>query len=86
MARIEIERDRCIVRRQCVRYDFVEDTGAEHHVSAEHEGHFRAPMPGHVLDVRVAAGQAVAAGAVLHGARSDEDGTLAHGALAGRAS
>ena len=65
LARIEIERDRCIVRRQCVRFDFVEDTGAEHHVSAEHEGHFRAPMPGHVLDVRVAAGQAVAAGAVL---------------------
>jgi acetyl/propionyl-CoA carboxylase alpha subunit len=65
LARIEVERDRCIVRRQCVRFDFVEDTGAEHHVSAEHEGHFRAPMPGHVLDVRVAAGQAVAAGAVL---------------------
>jgi 3-methylcrotonyl-CoA carboxylase alpha subunit len=48
-----------------VRFDFVEDTGAEHRVSAEHEGHFRAPMPGHVLDVRVTAGQKVDKGAVL---------------------
>jgi 3-methylcrotonyl-CoA carboxylase alpha subunit len=64
-ARITLERDRLIVRRNCVRFDFVDDTGAEHHVSAEHEGHFRAPMPGHVLDVRVAVGQTVAAGAVL---------------------
>jgi acetyl/propionyl-CoA carboxylase alpha subunit len=64
-ARITLERDRLIVRRNCVRFDFVDDTGAEHHVSAEHEGHFRAPMPGHVLDVRVAVGQTVATGAVL---------------------
>jgi 3-methylcrotonyl-CoA carboxylase alpha subunit len=64
-ARIEMERDRVVVRRQCVRFDFIEDTGAEHHVSAEHEGHFRAPMPGTVLDVRVAVDQTIAAGAVL---------------------
>ena len=36
-----------------------------HHVSAEHEGHFKAPMPGTVLDVRVAVGEHIAAGAVL---------------------
>ena len=41
------------------------DTGAEHHASAEHEGHLRAPMPGHVLDVRAVPGSEVAAGAVL---------------------
>ncbi|HWJ07292.1 MAG TPA: biotin carboxylase N-terminal domain-containing protein [Steroidobacteraceae bacterium] len=64
-ARYETDHDRLIVRRQCLRYDFVEDTGAEHRASAEHEGHFRAPMPGHVLDVRVAPGQQVAQGAVL---------------------
>ena len=64
-ARISAERDRLIVRRQCVRFDFIEDTGAEHHVSAEHEGHFKAPMPGTVLDVRVAVGDRIAAGAVL---------------------
>jgi 3-methylcrotonyl-CoA carboxylase alpha subunit len=64
-ARIEMERERVVVRRQCVRFDFIEDTGAEHHVSAEHEGHFRAPMPGTVLDVRVAVDQTIAAGAVL---------------------
>jgi 3-methylcrotonyl-CoA carboxylase alpha subunit len=64
-ARITAERDRLIVRRQCVRFDFIEDTGAEHHVSAEHEGHFKAPMPGTVLDVRVAVGEHIAAGAVL---------------------
>jgi 3-methylcrotonyl-CoA carboxylase alpha subunit len=64
-ARYEFERDRLVVRRQCVRYDFVEDTGAEHRASAEHEGHFRAPMPGHVLDVRVQVGQTLDQGAVL---------------------
>ncbi|HXW09037.1 MAG TPA: biotin carboxylase N-terminal domain-containing protein [Steroidobacteraceae bacterium] len=64
-ARVEADRERTVVRRHCVRYDFVEDTGAEHRVSAEHEGHFRAPMPGHVLDVRVAVDQTVAEGAVL---------------------
>ena len=64
-ARFESDHDRLVVRRQCLRFDFVEDTGAEHRVSAEHEGHFRAPMPGHVLDVRVAVGQAIEKGAVL---------------------
>ncbi|HVN42194.1 MAG TPA: acetyl-CoA carboxylase biotin carboxylase subunit [Steroidobacteraceae bacterium] len=64
-ARCEFDRERLIVRRQCLRFEFEDDTGAEHHASAEHEGHFRAPMPGHVLDVRVAAGERVAAGAVL---------------------
>jgi 3-methylcrotonyl-CoA carboxylase alpha subunit len=64
-ARVTSDHDRIVVRRQCVRFDFVEDTGAEHRVSAEHEGHFRAPMPGHVLDVRVSPGQKVDKGAVL---------------------
>ena len=64
-AHVEIDHDRVIVRRHCLRFDFVEDTGAEHRVSAEHEGHFRAPMPGHVLDVRVAPGATVAKGEVL---------------------
>jgi len=64
-ARVEVDHDRLIVHRQCLRFDFVEDTGAEHRVSPEHEGHFRAPMPGHVLEVRVQAGQQVAKGAVL---------------------
>jgi 3-methylcrotonyl-CoA carboxylase alpha subunit len=64
-ARYTIDHGRLVVRRQCVRYDFVEDTGAEHRVSAEHEGHFRAPMPGHVLDVRVQVGQVLDKGAVL---------------------
>jgi biotin carboxyl carrier protein len=43
----------------------MEDTGAEHHASAEHEGHVRSPMPGQVLDVRVRPGDRVEAGAVL---------------------
>jgi 3-methylcrotonyl-CoA carboxylase alpha subunit len=64
-AHVETDHDRVVVRRHCLRFEFSEDTGAEHRVSAEHEGHFRAPMPGHVLDVRVAAGQTVAKGAVL---------------------
>jgi 3-methylcrotonyl-CoA carboxylase alpha subunit len=64
-ARVELDHGRLIVRRHCLRFDFVEDTGAEHRVSAEHEGHFRAPMPGHVLDVRVQVGQKVEQGAVL---------------------
>jgi 3-methylcrotonyl-CoA carboxylase alpha subunit len=54
-----------IVRRQCLRFDFGEDTGAEHHASAEHEGHFRAPMPGHVPDLRVEVGDSVISGSVL---------------------
>ena len=64
-ARVATDRDRVVVRRHCLRYDFVEDTGAEHRVSAEHEGHFRAPMPGHVLEVRVRADEVVEQGAVL---------------------
>jgi 3-methylcrotonyl-CoA carboxylase alpha subunit len=64
-AGFEIDHERVVVRRHCLRFDFVDDTGAEHRVSAEHEGHFRAPMPGHVLEVRVTEGQEVAQGAVL---------------------
>jgi 3-methylcrotonyl-CoA carboxylase alpha subunit len=64
-ASYEADHDQIIVRRQCLRFDFRDDTGAEHRASAEHEGHFRAPMPGHVLDVRVAEGQKVEGGAVL---------------------
>jgi 3-methylcrotonyl-CoA carboxylase alpha subunit len=64
-ARVHIDHERVVVRRNCLRFDFVADTGAEHRVSAEHEGHFRAPMPGHVLDVRVKAGELVVKGAVL---------------------
>jgi 3-methylcrotonyl-CoA carboxylase alpha subunit len=64
-ARVEIDHEQYVVRRMCLRFEFHLDTGAEHRASAEHEGHFRAPMPGHVLDVRVAQGQRVAAGAVL---------------------
>jgi len=54
-----------VLRRQCLRFDFVEDSGAERHASAEHEGHLRSPMPGLVLDVRARPGEQVAAGAVL---------------------
>ena len=64
-ARVEATDDATIVRRQCLRFEFKVDTGAEHHASAEHEGHLRAPMPGHVLDVRAVPGSEVAAGAVL---------------------
>jgi 3-methylcrotonyl-CoA carboxylase alpha subunit len=64
-ARIEGDHDRTLVRFHCLNFAFSEDTGAEHRVSAEHEGHFRAPMPGHVLDVRVQAGQVVEQGTVL---------------------
>ena len=64
-ARVELDHGRLVVRRHCLRFDFVEDTGAEHRISAEHEGHFLAPMPGHVLDVRVQVGQKVEQGAVL---------------------
>jgi 3-methylcrotonyl-CoA carboxylase alpha subunit len=64
-ARVETTDDATIVRRQCLRFEFKLDTGAEHHASAEHEGHLRAPMPGHVLDVRAVPGSEVAAGAVL---------------------
>ncbi|MGB5102443.1 MAG: biotin carboxylase N-terminal domain-containing protein [Steroidobacteraceae bacterium] len=64
-ARVEAGAAGISVRRQCLHFGFVTDTGAEHHASAEHEGHFRAPMPGHVLDVRIQPGDSVAAGAVL---------------------
>jgi 3-methylcrotonyl-CoA carboxylase alpha subunit len=64
-ARYERGHDGFVLRRECLRYDFVEDTGAEHHVSAEHEGHLRSPMPGLVLDVRAQPGDRVEAGAVL---------------------
>ena len=65
VARVTPRDGGAVVRRQCLRFDFGEDTGAEHHASAEHEGHFRAPMPGHVLDLRVAVGDPVTAGSVL---------------------
>ncbi len=64
-ARVEAADDVTVVRRQCLRFEFQVDSGAEYHASAEHEGHLRAPMPGHVLDVRVVPGSEVAAGAVL---------------------
>jgi 3-methylcrotonyl-CoA carboxylase alpha subunit len=64
-ATVELADDATIVRRQCLRFELTTDTGAEHHASAEHEGHLRAPMPGHVLDVRTTVGAEVAAGAVL---------------------
>ena len=54
-----------VLRRECLRFDFVEDTGAERHASAEHEGHLRSPMPGLVLDVRARPGTRVEAGTVL---------------------
>jgi 3-methylcrotonyl-CoA carboxylase alpha subunit len=53
------------LRRDCLRFDFVEDSGAERHASAEHEGHLRSPMPGLVLDVRAQPGTRVEAGTVL---------------------
>jgi 3-methylcrotonyl-CoA carboxylase alpha subunit len=54
-----------VLRRACLRFDFAEDTGADRHASAEHEGHLRSPMPGLVLDVRAQPGTRVEAGAVL---------------------
>jgi 3-methylcrotonyl-CoA carboxylase alpha subunit len=65
VARVEAGGDSTVVRRNCLRFEFRPDTGARHHASAEHEGHLRAPMPGHVLDVRAVAGARVAAGDVL---------------------
>jgi len=64
-ASCDVDHDHVVLHRQCLRFDFQDDTGAEHRASAEHEGHFRAPMPGHVLDVRVAEGDTVQSGAVL---------------------
>jgi 3-methylcrotonyl-CoA carboxylase alpha subunit len=64
-ARVEAGEDGFRLRRECLRFDFAEDTGAVHHVSAEHEGHLRSPMPGLVLDVRTQPGAVVEAGTVL---------------------
>jgi 3-methylcrotonyl-CoA carboxylase alpha subunit len=64
-ARVDVLEDGFALHRDCLRFDFTEDTGAEHHASAEHEGHLRSPMPGLVLDVRTRTGERVAAGAVL---------------------
>jgi 3-methylcrotonyl-CoA carboxylase alpha subunit len=64
-ARLEAGDDGFRLRRQCLRFDFAEDVGAEHHASAEHEGHLHSPMPGLVLDVRARAGDRVEPGAVL---------------------
>jgi 3-methylcrotonyl-CoA carboxylase alpha subunit len=64
-ARFEAGEDGFVLRRHCLRFDFAEDTGAEHHASAEHEGHLRSPMPGLVLDVRARPGATVEAGTVL---------------------
>jgi len=62
---VEVTEDGFVLRRNCLRFDFGEDSGAEHRASAEHEGHVRSPMPGVVLDVRASAGSTVEAGAVL---------------------
>jgi 3-methylcrotonyl-CoA carboxylase alpha subunit len=64
-AHVECGQDSTVVRRQCLRFEVQEDDGASHHASAEYEGHLMAPMPGHVLEVRVEAGARVAAGEVL---------------------
>jgi 3-methylcrotonyl-CoA carboxylase alpha subunit len=64
-ARFEAVEEGFVLRRQCLRFDFCEDTGAEGHASAEHEGHLRSPMPGLVLDVRTEVGAVVESGAVL---------------------
>jgi 3-methylcrotonyl-CoA carboxylase alpha subunit len=54
-----------VLRRHCLRFEATDDDGATHRVSAEYEGHLKAPMPGHVLDVRAVAGSRVAAGQLL---------------------
>ena len=64
-ARVDRDEDATVVRRHCLRFEFRPDTGAEHHASAEHEGHLRSPMPGLVLDVRAQPGDRVEAGTVL---------------------
>jgi 3-methylcrotonyl-CoA carboxylase alpha subunit len=53
------------LRAEATGFGFGEDRGAPHRASAEHEGHLRAPMPGHVLEVRAQSGQVVEAGTVL---------------------
>ncbi|MCJ7452387.1 MAG: acetyl/propionyl/methylcrotonyl-CoA carboxylase subunit alpha [Steroidobacteraceae bacterium] len=64
-AYVEVTPASTVVRRQCLRFEVQEDDGATHHASAEHEGHLKAPMPGHVLDVRATTGARVKAGEVL---------------------
>ena len=64
-AAVEREAGRLRLRRLCGTFEFVENPGRDPHISAEHEGHLRAPMPGHVLDVRATAGARVARGTVL---------------------
>jgi 3-methylcrotonyl-CoA carboxylase alpha subunit len=64
-ARVEFRPGAMILRRQCLRFEVREDDGATHVASAEYEGHLKAPMPGHVLDVRARNGQRVSAGEVL---------------------
>jgi len=64
-AAVEHEAGHLRLRRLCRTFEFVEDPGRDPHISAEHEGHLRAPMPGHVLDVRATAGTKVARGTVL---------------------
>jgi acetyl/propionyl-CoA carboxylase alpha subunit len=62
---VEHEAGRLRLRRLCRTFEFVETPGRNPHSSVEHEGHLRAPMPGHVLDVRTTAGACVARGTVL---------------------
>jgi 3-methylcrotonyl-CoA carboxylase alpha subunit len=64
-AAVEHEAGHLRLRRLCRTFEFVENPGRDPHISAEHEGHLRAPMPGHVLDVRATAGARVARGTVL---------------------
>ena len=64
-ALIEHAAGRLRLRRLCRTFEFAENPGRDPHSSAEHEGHLRAPMPGHVLDVRATAGARVARGTVL---------------------
>jgi 3-methylcrotonyl-CoA carboxylase alpha subunit len=65
LAHYAFDHESLTLRRQCLRFDFAADTGAEHRVSAAHEGHISSPMPGHVLELRVSEGQQVEAGAVV---------------------
>jgi 3-methylcrotonyl-CoA carboxylase alpha subunit len=64
-AAYELDHEQLVITRQCLSFVFSADTGAQQSASAEHEGHLKAPMPGHVLDVRAVSGEAVKAGTVL---------------------
>jgi 3-methylcrotonyl-CoA carboxylase alpha subunit len=64
-ATIEHDSGRLRLRRLCRTFLFEEHSGRDPRSSVEHEGHLRAPMPGHVLDVRVTAGSRVTRGTVL---------------------